>query len=122
MKRTDQARVLAEFLVPLLPNLCDASTPLAVLAADHEAVVDPTEPDVQALRGKRQAHRGHWGILAILTVSSLLLPLARAADSLGIVLSLVPNGLVERSRSAHHGGPYWAVHGGPGPRPVEWWN
>ncbi|MFL6183681.1 MAG: hypothetical protein ACJ745_02300, partial [Actinomycetes bacterium] len=46
MKRTDQARILAEFLVPLLPNLCDASTPLAVLGADHEAVVDPTEPDV----------------------------------------------------------------------------
>jgi hypothetical protein len=46
MKRTDQARVLAEFLVPLLPNLCDASRPLAVLGADHEEVVDPTEPDV----------------------------------------------------------------------------
>jgi hypothetical protein len=46
MKRTDQARILAEFLVPLLPNLCDASTPLAVLGADHEEVVDPTEPDV----------------------------------------------------------------------------
>jgi hypothetical protein len=46
MKRTDQARVLAKFLVPLLPNLCEASTPLVVLAADHEAVVDPTEPDV----------------------------------------------------------------------------
>jgi hypothetical protein len=46
MKQTDQARILAEFLVPLLPNLCNASTPLAV--------------------------------------------------------------------PAHHGGPYWAVHGGPG--------
>jgi hypothetical protein len=45
-KRTDQARVLADFLAPLLPNLCDASTPLAVLATEHEEVVDSTEPDV----------------------------------------------------------------------------
>jgi hypothetical protein len=46
MKRTDQARVLAEFLAPLLPNLCDTSTPLAVPAADREEAVDSTEPDV----------------------------------------------------------------------------
>ena len=26
MKRTDQARILAEFLVPLLPNLCNTSS------------------------------------------------------------------------------------------------
>jgi len=46
MKRTDQARILAEFLVPLLPNLCNAGTPLTVVAADHEGVVDRGEPDV----------------------------------------------------------------------------
>src|SRR4029450_7126621 len=109
MKRTDQARILAEFLVPLLPNLCDESRPLAVLGADHEEVVDPTEPDVHlAVRLELQHIVSTEPGLLTLTAAASEPVRDRAVERLGQLLL---------DRDDHAVEVLWALLAGSGTQP-----
>jgi hypothetical protein len=75
------------------PEPVQHKQPLAVLAADHEAVIHPTETDV------------HLAVRLELHILSSELNV--------LIMSLIPNDSVGRRRSAHRGGPNRAVRGGP---------